>query len=58
MITLLEAGTGASGISELITTAVAEVKGEAMVVIGAAIGLSVVFWGARVLWNRFRGMAK
>lgn len=41
-----------------IQTAVTSVSGDAATVIGAAIGLSVIFWGAKVLWSKFRSMAK
>lgn len=45
-------------VSNAINTAVAGVKSEASVVIGSAIGLGVVFWGAKLLWSKFKSMAK
>ena len=41
-----------------INSAVTSVKGDAATVIGTAVGLGAVFWAARVLWSKFRGMAK
>ena len=45
-------------VSTAINSAVAGVKSEASVVIGSAIGLGVVFWGAKLLWGKFKSMAK
>lgn len=58
-VTLLAEGdpTG-TGVSQIITDAASSLKTEAGTVIAAAIGLGVVFWGARVLWGKFKGMAK
>lgn len=47
-----------SSVTSIITTAVTGLKSDAMTVIAAAIGLGVVFWGAKVLWGKFKGMAK
>lgn len=47
-----------SGVSTAIKTAIADVQTEALVIITAAVGLGVVFWGAKVLWSKFKGMAK
>lgn len=49
---------GTSAVVTAINTAVSSVKGDAVTVIGAAVGLGVVFWGAKVLWGKFKGMAK
>lgn len=53
-----EAAGGNSAVVTAINSAVTSVKGDAATVIGAAVGLGVVFWGARVLWSKFKGMAK
>lgn len=31
---------------------------DALTVIAAGVGIGVVFWGAKVLWGKFKGMAK
>lgn len=49
---------GTSAVVTAINSAVTSVKGDAVTVIGAAVGLGVVFWGAKVLWGKFKGMAK
>ena len=54
----VQADDGTSAVVSAINTAVTSVKGDAVTVIGAAVGLGVVFWGAKVLWGKFKGMAK
>lgn len=54
----LDDTTGNTAVVDAINSAVTSVKGDAATVIGAAVGLGVVFWGARVLWSKFKGMAK
>lgn len=51
-------GEGAATVSGIITTEVASLKTEAQVVIGAAVGLGILFFGAKLLWSKFKGMAK
>lgn len=41
-----------------ITGAADSLKSDALVVIGAAVGIGIVFFGAKVLWSKFKGMAK
>lgn len=41
-----------------ITEAATGVKTDAGPVIAAAIGVGIVFWGAKVLWTKFKSMAK
>jgi hypothetical protein len=53
-----DAAAGNSAVVSSIQTAVTSVKGDAATVIGAAVGLGVVFWGAKVLWSKFKSMAK
>lgn len=55
---LATTGEGAGVVSTAIQEAVTSVKAEAGVVIGAAVGLGALFWGARVLWSKFKGMAR
>lgn len=50
--------SGNSAVVTAIQSAVTSVKGDATTVIGAAVGLGVVFWGAKVLWGKFKSMAK
>lgn len=52
------ASEGSGIVSGAIETATASVKTEAAVVIGSAVGLGVVFWGAKLLWGKFKSMAK
>lgn len=41
-----------------ITGAVSSLNTEAITVIGAAVGLGAIFFGAKLLWSKFKGMAK
>ncbi len=50
--------TGSSTALSAITTAAESLKGDAVAVIGAAVGIGVVFFGAKLLWSKFKGMAK
>lgn len=54
----LDEASGNSAVVTAIQSAVTSVKGDATTVIGAAVGLGVVFWGAKVLWGKFKSMAK
>ena len=54
----LSEADGSTSVVSIISNAVTGLKTDAMSVIGAAIGLGVVFWGAKVLWGKFKGMAK
>jgi len=47
-----------SAVVTAINSGVTSVTGDASVVIGAAVGLGVVFWGAKILWSKFKAMAK
>ena len=47
-----------ASVTTAVTSAVADVSAQAAPIIAAAIGLSVIFWGAKVLWTKFKGMAK
>ncbi len=49
---------GASTVVSSITTAAESLKGDAVTVIGAAVGVGIVFFGAKLLWSKFKGMAK
>lgn len=50
--------SNASSVVTAITTAGTDVVGDAAPIIAAAIGVGIVFWGAKVLWTKFKGMAK
>lgn len=47
-----------SAIVTAIEGAVTSVTGDATTVIGSAVGLGIVFWGAKLLWSKFKSMAK
>lgn len=49
---------GASSVVTAITGQVSSLQSDAITVIGAAVGLGAVFFGARLLWSKFKGMAK
>lgn len=42
---------------DIITNAASGLKSDAIKVIGVALGISVTIWGAKMLWNKFRGMS-
>lgn len=46
------------GIATTIVSSVGEVSAQATPIIAAALGIGVVFWGAKLLWTKFKGMAK
>lgn len=47
-----------TAIVSTITSAATNLGEQALPVIAAAVGLGVIFWGAKLLWTKFRGMAK
>lgn len=51
-------GSSNSGVLEAITTNVSSLKTDAVAVIGAAVTLAFVFWGAKLLIRNFKSMAK
>lgn len=53
-----EGGSGSGIVTTAINTAVSSVTADATTVIGAAVGLGAIFWGAQVLWSKFKAMAK
>lgn len=53
-----EGDTDFNFISSAINTATKGLKSEAAVVIGSGIALGLVFWGAKLLWGKFKSMAK
>lgn len=54
----LAEGEGTSAIVSTITDAANTLTADAAPVIAAAVGLGIVFWGAKVLWSKFKSMAK
>lgn len=52
------ASSGASAVVTAIQEAATSVGGDAAVIIAAAVGLGITFWGAKVLWSKFKSMAK
>lgn len=49
---------GLTAAGTAITTAGTDLVASAAPVISGGIGVGVVFWGAKLLWGKFRGMAK
>lgn len=49
---------GAKSVVTIISDAATNLGTQALPVISAAVGLGVIFWGAKVLWSKFKGMAK
>lgn len=49
---------GSSSVVKIISDAATGLKTDALSVIAAGVGIGVVFWGAKVLWSKFKGMAK
>lgn len=47
-----------SAIITAITDAAESLQGDAVTVIGVAVALGLVFFGAKLLWRHFKGMAK
>lgn len=52
------AETGDTGVSSIITEATAGVLADSKVVIASALSIGVVFFGARLLWSKFKSMAR
>lgn len=52
------ADTPLTGVTGIISSASADVIASATPVITAAVGVGVVFWGAKLLWGKFKSMAK
>ena len=50
--------TGSSSVVKIISDAATGLKTDALSVIAAGVGIGGVFWGAKVLWSKFKGMAK
>lgn len=51
------ADEGTSAIVTAIESASASIKSDAAPVIAAALGVGVMFWGAKILWVKYKGMA-
>lgn len=47
-----------TGVTQAITTATGEVKTEGTKVISLGISIGILFWGAKVVWSKFKSMAK
>lgn len=52
------AGSTMTGITTAITTATADLGAEGLKIITAAVGIGVIFWGGKLLWTKFKSMAK
>lgn len=47
-----------ANVVKAITDSTADLGTQAITLIGAAVGLGVIFWGAKLLWTKFKSMAK
>ena len=52
------ANSGASPVVEAISNAGDSLKTDAVAVIGSGVGIGVIFFGAKLLWGKFKSMAK
>lgn len=52
------AETGPNPVLTEISAQSTQLKTDAVTVIGAGIAIGVVFWGAKLLWSKFKSMAK
>lgn len=50
--------TAMQNVVSAITGATSDLGTQAITLIGAAVGLGVIFWGAKLLWTKFKSMAK
>ena len=53
-----EAGNALASVTSAITGAIGDLTPQATAVIAAAVGLGIIFWGAKLLWTKFKSMAK
>lgn len=61
--TILATGIGAfaaeeTSVSSIITTATTGVLADSKIVIASALSIGVVFFGAKLLWGKFKSMAR
>lgn len=52
------AAEGDTGVASIITEATAGVLADSKLVIAAALSIGVVFFGAKLLWGKFKSMAR
>lgn len=52
------AAEGDSAVVTAIQSAVTSVTADSTPIIAAAIGLGILWWGAKLLWTKFKSMAK
>lgn len=58
MVTGFTAFAEDGGVSSIITATATSLKADATTVITSAVGVGVVFFGAKLLWSKFKSMAK
>lgn len=46
------------GIPQIISTAATSMKTDALAVMTSGVTLGLVFWGGKLLWSKFKSMAK
>lgn len=51
-------GSALSKVVESITTASSDVTTQGIAVIGVAVGIGILFWAAKLIWGKFKSMAK
>lgn len=52
------AAEGDSTAMDIITAQTTQLRTDAVVIIGAGLGIGALFFGAKFLWSKFKGMAK
>lgn len=57
-LTPFAAGESGTDVSSIITTATSGVIADSKVVISSALSIGVVFFGAKLLWSKFKSMAR
>lgn len=51
-------GGGLASVETAITKAAADVTTSGGKVIASAVGVGIIFWGAKLVWGKFKSMAK
>lgn len=51
-------GSALSNVVKSITDASSDVTTQGIAVIGVAVGIGILFWAAKLIWGKFKSMAK
>lgn len=54
----VSAADGDFGVAEIITDATTSIMADSKIVIASGLGIGVVFFAARLLWSKFKSMAR